>query len=236
MECYYCHKKGYVRKNCEELTKHLEATRNKESKETLDSTNVVDEGFESEYNVLSVITNENFSNSWILNSGCSFYMCAYNECFDTYRPCDVGTILMGDDSRSKAIGIGIMKVKMFDGVVRRLSNMRHVPKLRRIRGFRYLGYDYSSKDGMMTINKDALVAMKVQKVRNLYKLVGKTILGGAAVVEPHHERFLSNSKEVARVKGCSKMMHTLVADEGCKHKEEINCRRLETLRNGKKSG
>lgn len=63
VECYYSHKKGHVKRNCEELTKHLEAMRNQESKETPNFTEVVDEGFESEYDILSVIIDENFSDS-----------------------------------------------------------------------------------------------------------------------------------------------------------------------------
>ena len=37
---------------------------------------------------------------------------------------------MGNDLSSKAIEIGAVKVKMLDGVVRALSNGKHVPKLR----------------------------------------------------------------------------------------------------------
>ena len=69
-----------------------------------------------------------------------------------------------------------------------------------LRALDSLGYYYSVKDGVMTINKGALVAMKDQKVRNMYKLVGKTILGGAVMVEPHYEKFSSSSKEVTREK------------------------------------
>ena len=39
------------------------------------------------------------------------------EWFDSYEPCDAGILLMADDSSVKAIGIGIVKVEMFDGVV-----------------------------------------------------------------------------------------------------------------------
>ena len=87
----------------------------------------------------------------------------------------------------------------------------------------------------MTINKGALVAMKSQKMRNLYKLVGKTILGKVLVVEPCHERFSSSFEEVIRVKGYNKMIKTPIAYEGCEQKEEINCKRIEALKNGKKN-
>ena len=41
-------------------------------------------------------------------------------------------------------------------------------------------------------------------------------------------------KKLLERKGCNKMMKTPVTDEGYKKKEEINCRRVETLKNEKK--
>ena len=38
---------------------------------------------------------------------------------------------MGDDFVSKVVKISIMKVKMYNGVVRMLTNVKHIPKLRR---------------------------------------------------------------------------------------------------------
>ncbi|XP_060965483.1 uncharacterized protein LOC133034417 [Cannabis sativa] len=105
--------------------------RNQECKETSDSTNIVGEGFESDSDILSVIADENFFDSWILDSSCSFHMCPYKECFDTYKAYDGCTVLMDNDSSSKVVRIGTVKVKMFDGVVRKLTDVRHVPTLRR---------------------------------------------------------------------------------------------------------
>ena len=57
---------------------------------------------------------------------CSFHMCPHKEWFDSYKPCDVDTLLMINDSSAKTIGIGTMKVKMFDGVMKTLTNARPV--------------------------------------------------------------------------------------------------------------
>ena len=69
--------------------------RNQECKDTSDSTNVAGEGFESDSDVLSVIADENFSDSSILDSGCSFHMCPYKECFDTYKAFNGCTVFDG---------------------------------------------------------------------------------------------------------------------------------------------
>ncbi|XP_059595600.1 uncharacterized protein LOC100253078 [Vitis vinifera] len=47
-------------------------------------------------------------------------MCPYKECFGTYKECDASIVFMGNDSSSKVIEIGPIKVRMFDGVVKAL--------------------------------------------------------------------------------------------------------------------
>ena len=54
----------------------------------------------------SIIVDENFAYSWILDSRYSFHTCPYEEWFDTYRECDISTIWIGNDSSSKVF-IGI---------------------------------------------------------------------------------------------------------------------------------
>ena len=108
--------------------------------------------------------------------------------FDTYKPYNGGMVQMGNDATCLVIGIGSMKIKMFDGVVRVLSIVRNVPDLRKnlisLGVLDDLGYSYSSKGGIMKITKGALLVMKGQKVSTLYKLIGNTIVGRVAVTTP----------------------------------------------------
>ncbi|KAL5547991.1 hypothetical protein UlMin_003222 [Ulmus minor] len=71
------------------------------------------------------------TNSWILDSGCTYHMCPHKEWFCTYQPYDVGTVLMGNDASCKVIGIGTVKIKMHDGIVRTLGNVRHILELKK---------------------------------------------------------------------------------------------------------
>ena len=66
-------------------------------------------------------------NEWILDSGCTYHMCPHRDWFTTYEFADCGTILMGNDVSCKAIGIGSIKIKTHDGVVRTLTKVRHIP-------------------------------------------------------------------------------------------------------------
>ena len=51
--------------------------------------------------------------------------------FTTYKTVFKGVVLMGNNASCKIAGVGTIKVKMFDGVVRTLSDIRHVPELKR---------------------------------------------------------------------------------------------------------
>ena len=73
---------------------------------------------------------------------------------------------------------------MFDGVVRVLSNVKHILDLRKnltsLIVLDDLGYSYTSKGGIMKITKGALMVMKGQKVSKLYRLIGNTVVGRVA--------------------------------------------------------
>lgn len=110
---------------------------------------------------------------------------------------------MGNDSSSKAIEISTVKVKVkiFNGIVRTLSNGKHVPKLRSsisLRALDILSYDFSTKKkkiGIMNINKGALIAMKKKKLEILYTLIRKTILGKVMKLESHEESSHQNYQD-----------------------------------------
>ena len=108
--------------------------------------------------------------------------------FDTYKPYNGGMVQMGNDATCSVIGIGTVKIKMFDGVVRVLNNVKHVPNLRKnlisLRVLDDLGYSYSSNGGIMKITKGALMVMKGQKISTLYRLIGNTIVGRVAIITP----------------------------------------------------
>ena len=86
----------------------------------------------NEGDVCSVIADDKVCDAWILDSGCSFHMCPERKYFDTNRACDDGTILIGNGSASRVVGISTVKMKMFDGIVRTLANVKHVTRLRRL--------------------------------------------------------------------------------------------------------
>ena len=77
---------------------------------------------------------------------------------------------------------------MFDGVVRTLCDVRHVPNLRKnlisLGTLDCNGFSYKSTSGVMKVSKGVMTVMKGQKLAgNIYKLLGTTIVGGVATAE-----------------------------------------------------
>ncbi|KAG8485555.1 hypothetical protein CXB51_018931 [Gossypium anomalum] len=136
--------------------------------------------------LVASVNDSKVSEEWILDSGCTFHMSPNRDWFTTYETVSEGVVLMGNNASCKIVGVGTIKVKMFDGVVRTLSDVRYVPELKRnlisLSTLDSKGYRYTAKSGVLKISKGSLVVMKGQrKTAKLYVLQGSTITGDAAV-------------------------------------------------------
>ena len=82
--------------------------------------------------MLLMSTNKkSLSDFWILDSKCSYHVCLCKEWFDIYKPYDANIVLMGNDAGYKAIGISIIKIKMYDGIIKTLGDVRHILELKK---------------------------------------------------------------------------------------------------------
>ena len=72
--------------------------------------------------------------------------------FSTYELVHKGAVLMGNNASCKVAGIGIVHIKMFDGVVRTLGDVRHVHDLKRnlisLSTLDAKGYKYTCEGGV----------------------------------------------------------------------------------------
>uniref|UniRef100_A0A2N9FA36 CCHC-type domain-containing protein n=1 Tax=Fagus sylvatica TaxID=28930 RepID=A0A2N9FA36_FAGSY len=176
---FKCQKKGHMKRDCPEW--------NKGKEESSTSVNVVADS-ESDGDMLSVSSStDGLNNSWLLDSACSFHVTPHRNWFDTYRSINCGSVRMGNDATCTIIGMGTIKIKMSDGVVRTLEEVRHIPDMRKnlisLGTLDSKGYSYKSENGIMKVSKGAMVVMTGQKISsNVYKLLGNTILGGVAAI------------------------------------------------------
>ncbi|GKV43027.1 hypothetical protein SLEP1_g50368 [Rubroshorea leprosula] len=174
--CYECNETGHFKKNCPKL-KEKKAEKSSDANIASCSDNLDDGDC-----VLAASTNSS-GEEWILDSGCSFHVCPRHDWFETYKPA-TGTVVLGDDTALPIVGIGNIRIKTYDGMVRTFE-VRHVPGLKKnlisMSELDSKGCRYSYEGGILKVSKGALVILKGKKVGGLYHLQGSTINGTCAM-------------------------------------------------------
>lgn len=94
-------------------------------------------------------------------------MCPHRGCFSSYQVVDDGIFLMRNNVSCKIVGVGSIKIKIFNGIIRTLTHVRYVTKLKKkliyLGVLNFGGYKLTSQDGALKVSKGALVIMKATK-------------------------------------------------------------------------
>ena len=68
---------------------------------------------------------------WILDSGCTFHMSPNKNWFIGLKETKENNLLMANNDSCEIHGIGSIKLKVHDGSIKTLSNVRYIPNLKR---------------------------------------------------------------------------------------------------------
>ncbi|KAL8151855.1 LOW QUALITY PROTEIN: hypothetical protein V2J09_021663, partial [Rumex salicifolius] len=120
-----CGKTGHFKRDC--TNRKLNSAKN--SKGSSKSANVV----QNDSSEVGIQICSHHTDSWILDSSCSFHMTPHKKWFETYKAGNLGFVRLGDDKTC-----GIIKVPMHDGIIRTLTEVCHIPALKK--NMIFLGY------------------------------------------------------------------------------------------------
>ncbi|XP_065044048.1 retrovirus-related Pol polyprotein from transposon TNT 1-94 isoform X1 [Musa acuminata AAA Group] len=185
LECRYCHKMGHIKTDYFKLKNKLKQ-KGKLVEKTTESAEASVASDENVENIFFATDDRTMSkNEWILDSGYSYHMCPNRNLFSTYESCNGRIILMGNNVACDVVGRDTIRIKIHDGIVRTLTNVRHVPNLKKnlifLGTLKALGCKYTAEGGVMKVSRSALVVMKACRSGSLYILQGTTVIGSVAV-------------------------------------------------------
>ena len=163
-KCYHCGKQGHIKKYCYDFIRKQK----NEVSIAAENSNCVAE-------VLTVSSNV-ISNEWVMDSGCSFHTSPNKNQFENFSDNITGTVFMGNNNTCQVKGIGNINLKLHDGKIRCLSDVRYVPGLKSnlisLGTLDELGYCYKAEKGCMHVYKDKNLVLSGRKRNGLYVLDG----------------------------------------------------------------
>jgi hypothetical protein len=119
---------------------------------------------------------------WLIDSGASYHMTPHKEWFSKYEKYDGGDVFLGDDSTSKILGCGRVKLLLKDGRIITLLGVLHIPKISRslisISKLDDAGVDIVFGKNTCKMVRGAMLLMRGVQFGTLYKLLGRTYTNG----------------------------------------------------------
>ncbi|GAV62646.1 hypothetical protein CFOL_v3_06169, partial [Cephalotus follicularis] len=95
------------------------------------------------------------------------------------------TIKMANNAEFKVVGIGLVQIRMFDGVLTSLTNVQYVSDLRKdlisMGTLDLRGCKCTIECGVITVTKGALIKLHGMMIEKLYRLIGTVQTGGGSL-------------------------------------------------------
>ena len=174
VRCFYCDQEGHIKRDCPKYKAQ------DQSSDTA-ATAVMADDDESD---ALLAASEDGKSDWVLDSGSAYHLCRDREVFSTYAPCE-GRIWMANNTSSRVVGRGSVRFRMADGRSVTLTEVRHVPNLRKnlisIGMLDSKGCSFDASGGTLKVSKGNKEMLWGKKTGGLYRLEGSVQTGGATV-------------------------------------------------------
>ncbi|KAE8694615.1 putative pentatricopeptide repeat-containing protein [Hibiscus syriacus] len=180
LKCYNCGKNGHLKKDCWSLNKNSNPQGNTE--------NTSDDGDALCCEASTTIEGKKrYADIWLIDSGATYHMTSRREWFHHYEPVSGGSVYSCNDHALEIIGVGTIKLKMYNGIIKVVRDVRHVKGLKKnLLSYGLLNNNASkieTQKGIMKVFHGVLVVLKGEKIAaNLYMLKGETLLEAEASI------------------------------------------------------
>ena len=118
----------------------------------------------------------------ILDMGATYHVSSKRNWFISFKNLDGGLVQMSDNFTCNMNGVCIVLIKMFDGMVRELKNVRYIPQMKNLISIGALevhGLEFSGRDRVFRMLHGSMVVLKGVR-HNLYYLKSKMVTGQLA--------------------------------------------------------
>ena len=122
-KCFHCNKPGHLKKNCYDWIRKQKSV-NTESNVAYADNNVIDP------EVLTV-SRIDHTHDWVLDLGCYFHMSPNRDWFQDFRGGEYETVYMGNNNTCRVLRLGNITLRLDDGKLIVLSNVRYILELKR---------------------------------------------------------------------------------------------------------
>ncbi|KAH9657711.1 hypothetical protein KPL70_023190 [Citrus sinensis] len=168
-ECAFCHEKGHWRKDCPKAQKR--------DGKKLAATNMARKDEDSNYSLsITPAAYVASSSEWILDTGTTYHLCPIKEWFTDFHNLKSGAVVMRNDQPCCTMRIRTIRLKMFDGMIRELKEVRFVPVLKKnlisVDALEAKGYNVTIEDGTIKFTHGVMVILQRVRRHNLYYLKG----------------------------------------------------------------
>ncbi|KAE8707248.1 tir-nbs resistance protein [Hibiscus syriacus] len=181
LKCYNCGKKGHLKNDCWSLSKNSNPQGN--------TANTSDDGDAICCETSTTVEGrKRFADIWLIDSGATYHMTSRRKWFYHYELVSGGSVYSYNDHALEIVGIVTIKLKMYDGTIKVVRDVRHVKGLKK----NLLSYGLldnnerktETRKVIINVFHGALVVMKGENIlANLYMLKGETLLEAEAVFQ-----------------------------------------------------
>ncbi|XP_065852126.1 retrovirus-related Pol polyprotein from transposon TNT 1-94 isoform X2 [Euphorbia lathyris] len=158
LECWNCGKPGHVKAKCGLPKKE----------DNKKATNVVAD----EVQDVLLLSIDCSIESWILDSGASFHTTSNREIMENYSIGNYGKVYLADGEPLEIVGIGDVRLKLENGTVWKINQVRHVHKLTKnlisVGQLDEAGHNVHFTNGSWKVSKGAIVVARGNKTGTLY--------------------------------------------------------------------